>query len=397
MDTSIPFKYCQDTLEPIGLVTYAVIDEQLNSWGYAKTAYGQDQGVPLAGLLLEFSRQDPNHSLSDYFGKTASTAKTDQEEGQTEGDKKRAPATRLRLFRELVTSDLPVRQIDLVQRIGEYHVLLSHHLKSLKERRVISYESTEQGEPFSIYGFESDHPPTVVPAYRSNRRLTNDLWQILAQNPQRTYTIEEMAGVYLEANPHALDFNMDYLRPRISGVLNHLHKRGFASRQKFSCYYKSAITLSDGQRAKIGKLVGLIDGFQNQKPEIMALGRQMADYFMANPTETTRLMAKAREHSSHANQRDATQTKEAVIYYLTASPQSTAKKIRQGLQNEDISLSDRRIGQLLLELLRSGEIVATVQKGIKYYSLRSRPAAKGARQKEGKSGKRLVAEREAEY
>ena len=71
-----PFGYCEDSLSPIGLVTKEVIDELGTTFGYARTEYGEQVGVPLAGLLLDFSRRHPeNVSLYRLFWSTASSSK----------------------------------------------------------------------------------------------------------------------------------------------------------------------------------------------------------------------------------------------------------------------------------------------------------------------------------
>lgn len=51
------FKYCERSLSPIGLVAKEVVDPNLNTYGYARTEYGERIGVSLAGLLLDFSRK----------------------------------------------------------------------------------------------------------------------------------------------------------------------------------------------------------------------------------------------------------------------------------------------------------------------------------------------------
>lgn len=76
MNREGPFKYCQNSLSPIGLVTHEVINPDLSTYGYMKTEYGEKIGVPLAGLLLDFSLRHPDFSLQDFFASTSSPSQS---------------------------------------------------------------------------------------------------------------------------------------------------------------------------------------------------------------------------------------------------------------------------------------------------------------------------------
>ncbi|MBI2036380.1 hypothetical protein HYT17_02015 [Candidatus Microgenomates bacterium] len=365
-----PFEYCQNSLSPIGLVAYKVADQQSNTYGYAITPYGQKQGQVLAGLLLDFSTEDPRHWLGDYFGQTSSNSKPGRTESGEEKDKKRAPGTRLKIFWELVTTHLPIREIDLMVGLGEKdNSTTSKHLNSLQERGIIGFQSVEHDQPFSIYGFNSDHPSIAVPAYKRRPKLTESIWQILTQHPQQTWTIEQMKTVYLEDRPEAANLQQDSLGKTIGRVLNHLYSQGFASRQRFSEEYRSEITLDDEQRTRLVKLLALIDGFQNQNPQILALGRARAEEMIADPLKTAKLMAKVREHSSHINPNASAQTQEDILAYLADNPDSTIRQIRQDLKRQKINLSAQRILALLIGLAREDKIVKEKRKGIIYVRL----------------------------
>lgn len=118
MGHMIPFQYCSLSLSPIGLVAKETIDQQLGIYGYQITELGQELGVPLAGLLLDFSKRH-NISLNRFFGSTTSRARMAQvEQGAGEADfKKRAPLTTVKILRELVTSpSLPIRETDILNQ-----------------------------------------------------------------------------------------------------------------------------------------------------------------------------------------------------------------------------------------------------------------------------------------
>lgn len=69
----IPFQYCKDSLEPIGLVAREVTtDGGLQRVGYVKTEKGEQLGEELAGYLLSFSLRHQDYSLIDILGSTTS-------------------------------------------------------------------------------------------------------------------------------------------------------------------------------------------------------------------------------------------------------------------------------------------------------------------------------------
>lgn len=138
---SLQFNYCQNSLAPIGLVAKEVVEGGvvLQTYGYMTTEYGEAVGKHLAALLLGFSRAHPDFSLYDFFGATQSTSNTDPR------NKKRAPLERMRILWELVTATLPIRQVDLTERLGKDHrqSLIGNHLRELARKRVIEYNAND--------------------------------------------------------------------------------------------------------------------------------------------------------------------------------------------------------------------------------------------------------------
>lgn len=130
---SLPFDYCEYSLAPIGFVTKEVLDPNLGTYGYIKTDRGEKLGMPLVGLLLKFSQKYPGHALVDFFASTVSSTSKSQEiatvTGETTEFRKRSPVFNLKIFRGLISApDLPIREADLMQRIGEsHHSIVGEH------------------------------------------------------------------------------------------------------------------------------------------------------------------------------------------------------------------------------------------------------------------------------
>lgn len=139
----VPFKYCKKSLAP-DFVEEIFTPDQL-TYGYAIKKYGKDFGVPRAGLLLKWSLDHTKYSLYQMFAGTQSTRfKKDGE------DKKRAPETRLKIFKFLLANPKSViREADIAVALGEDRRIIENHLVNLFANGVIHYETVERGQPIS--------------------------------------------------------------------------------------------------------------------------------------------------------------------------------------------------------------------------------------------------------
>jgi len=195
--TSGPFRYCQDSLAPIGLVAQEIINPDMSIHGYVKTEYGRNIGDPLVGLLLDFSLKYPDYSLTDFFSVTTSSS-IDREMDRA-SFKKRSPTTRIKLFWEILTLDLPVREIDLAKRLKEDPANVGNHLFNLSDAGIISYDVITRGKPRTFYlfsGTDSETEPTPVYGYKP---LTSFVWQVFKNNPDKEWTIELLIEEYKKA------------------------------------------------------------------------------------------------------------------------------------------------------------------------------------------------------
>lgn len=227
---SVPFKYCLSSLSPIGLVTQEVTTRGGHEViGYMKTAYGQQTGNALAGLLLDFSLQHPDYSLQDLFGQTASVAQPIQVEEIV--FKTRAPLTRLRIFLALLTSpSLPIREVDLLEQL-EYPrnqaSFMQNHLQELYGNRVISYESARREEPYVFYQLLATHLQQDPEPYRTFQSLSKFVWETIRDNPDQEWTAEAFAQQYAAVHQRPLN---KYLTNTVSGILSSFTNQGYMRR-----------------------------------------------------------------------------------------------------------------------------------------------------------------------
>lgn len=328
MNRQVSFDYCQKSLSPIGLVTREVINPDLSAYGYIKTDYGDKIGVPLAGLLLDFSLRHPDFSLQDFFGRTHSSSQS-QEIDETEY-KKRAPITRLKIFWEILTSSPLIQTRDIVKQIGYASTAenIGKHLFNLSRNGLLSYEAVTKGEAHVFYRLSETPPFSEPEPYDRDRKLTNFAYQLLKEDGNREWSaevIKERYQQYLETQVKSL-LNEKNLMGRISSILSHLVKKGYARRRKFIGGQKgSEVTLTEEQRKVLLELVTLLDRFQNQDPAVLELGKRLASQIITNSEKVSLLFAKAKERSSDAGSLPIQETADDILRIVSSYPGSTNK------------------------------------------------------------------------
>lgn len=130
----IAFKYCQNSLEPIGAVAKSTFDGRRGPiTAFAATEFGTESGLPFAGALLDWSLMYPDISLQKVFGPTATTGMT------------RSPSTRYLLYSALLTGDSDgVAYTDIADTLVDYDIdkkVLDSQLRTLDDLKVVSVES----------------------------------------------------------------------------------------------------------------------------------------------------------------------------------------------------------------------------------------------------------------
>jgi len=355
------FRYCRNSLVPNGLAARGAIDANLNTSGYVKTDYGEKVGDPFAGLLLDWSKRFTNVSLYRIFGSTHSSSTPREIELQPETIvyKNRSPVLRRKIFRELVASELPIREADLAQKIGEKPEKISQHLISLQRYNVVTYDARKTDEPYTFYKASANRPEHAPSSYRRDSILTQKVYQIFLSDLEKRWTAKDLVDRIIQEEPEREENRKD-LVDRISKVTFHLQRNGYLERGKFSGDVQSEITLTEEQKEPLVDLVNTLDAFQNQDPQILHRGRQLAAYFVAHPQDLSRLMLKAKEHSSHANPTSTAETEEHILSIIGKYPDSVASQIRDVLEEEyNKSISEHRVRAFLNHLKQQERIVGT--------------------------------------
>lgn len=343
----VPFySYCRRSFAPAGLVDVALRDENLEASRYAATPYGADLGVALAGHLLAYSEKNPDISLSRVFGHSS--------------------FIRFRIFQELLSGTLPMREADLVKKLNKTPHLIGDHLRALRRNGIISYDSTHIDEPYARFRLISDRPDEPPPAWMRNVTFTNEIYRIVIENPVMELNADTILPLLVYRNPSLMRNEADKRR-RIAAVLSHLEKHGYIKRLKFGFYQQSEINLTEEQRSRLGPLVGIIERFLTQDPQFLAKGRSEAYQIAGDQRRFSALLQKARETSANANEASSAETMKQIITILYSNPRATNREIQEHLRTEfDRDISTSAVARLT-KILSSGGFISISDKGTGFH------------------------------
>lgn len=366
---SVQFQYCEQTLAPIGLVAKETLNSDLSTYGYQITEYGQEIGIPLAGLLLDFSRIYENVSLRDIFGSTSSKyplegkdEEMEIEEDVSSGDKKRAPGTRLKILWELVTNDKPLRLIDIAHsNEEEFSIKFGSHLRQLAKSGIVSYQVREHSKPFTIYILNQVRPKSPYIPYTDMPVLAQKVYSVMEKHPDKRWIRSELTEAVLNEHPELYD-GRKTLSGSINQVLSDLRRQRYVIIDKFSNEMQSEISLTPEQRSMITDLLMIIDGVQRRDPATLEKGRVYAAYFLTHPEVVADLMIKAKEHSPGANA-NSQKTLEEVLAIIRDQPAITSVGIVEMLEARfGRRLTTKTIGSYLSTLQEKQLIKQMVKK-----------------------------------
>lgn len=336
MDRSGPFQYCSHSLAPIGLVAKETLNSDLSTYGYQITEDGKELGIPLAGLLLDFSERH-NISLSELLGSTLSSSSKEkimQTEKEETDFKKRSPSTTLKIFYELLTSSsLPIREADLGKRIGEKNSFnLTSHLIRLSKLGLIEYKAIEVNKPFSSYKLSPNIPEGKLPIDSKRPTLTLLILNILKEHPNKFFTIREVYN-FLPQEQKGSSKKKNLLG-RISNVLSFLRKHDYANIEKFHLGKQSEINVKEEARIVLTEFLEIMYGFQNQDREILEKGRKLARAIIIDPKRVSNLLRRAKEVSSYANRSSIEETQKHILSIIFSNPGITNREIQKLLERK---------------------------------------------------------------
>lgn len=369
MGLSVPYQYCRDSLAPIGLVAKEVINSDLSTFGYMKTEYGNSMGDSLAGLMLDFSLRYPEFSVQELFGKTGSSADLKEVEGID--FKNRSPITRVKIFWELLTSNLPVRREDIAKNIGEQDNKIGTHLQTLSKDGIILYESANPWDIFSHFKFSETAPQEEPKPFAMSRgslpTYTQFALNLIRSNPDKEWTSDEVGDRYFESTGDRT--SREHAAHLATSVLSYLAKEGYINRRGFSSRNHSEVNLTEEQKNMLFDLVFMLDNFQSQDPDILNFGKRRLKEVLSGQALTSQLILKAKEHSSGAHKIPLSESAEQVYQIISTGPASTRDEIYEALKNQGRKVSPKSVVRFLNSLVLEGKVIKKTDRGLSRYEI----------------------------
>ncbi|HVZ11843.1 MAG TPA: hypothetical protein VG965_02330 [Patescibacteria group bacterium] len=360
-----PIQYCFNSFEPIGLVAKEALRADFSTDGYFKTPKGEAQGEALAGLVLDFSLRYPNFSLQDFFS-VPSSSSAGEKIGEGEEYKERAPLVRLKILQRLLSMDKPIRISDVVNNLGEDYERIRVHLESMRDWKIIDYDSISYGKNFSFYKLSDEAPqedPDLI--YNTERIYPQFVYRLLKDHPNRVWTREEIGEEYIKSGISKKSLKNATMIA--AGILNLLKERGYAERSKFGSGLQSEISLQDDQRIMIRDLVTTLSRFQNQNVGALEFGRRRLRDILVDGPAVSRLIAKAKEHSIYANRQSKADTADVIYAIVLDNSGCAIRDIQKKLKDAGKKLQVPSIRTIMQLLVADGRVGFKVEKGIHYY------------------------------
>lgn len=292
--------YCSWRMTDVGLVD----PDDGPPITYTITQYGQNIGIPLAGLLLDFSLRHNDIFLNKLFGQSHSSSPIVDTVVNNSGDeiesKKRSPAIRLSIFRALVNLNLEdARKQDLMDRLMEKDPhIIQYNLRKLDDAGIINYAYAGRREPIVNVRIDDNCPAVIVPliTYKTfSIRVFEALRQFQQLHPGEFLTIDAIVSLLPK------EARYKKVKSSVSIVLSHFERLGYIMREGFTRYARTHIDIPPHMKEMIAELLSIIDRFKQLDPEIIEQGNRLADFFGSHPNEVATLMEKAREASDHAH------------------------------------------------------------------------------------------------
>lgn len=278
---STPYNYLVNSLSPIGMVAKEFINKDEGKIGYELTAKGENVGIPLAGILMDFASRH-NLALSQLFGDTTS-----------KNPDARAGGIRWRLFQGLATQqpDIPISITGLAQSVEESIQRTTTNLSELSEIGLIHYESGTK-RPAQTYKVDLDALQTHALKMRGK---SLEVAEYILTAGIDACTVASLAEGLTGAHPVE---NTPIFRSNLKSILKNLEKIGITERTVENSG-DAKVMVSTKQQDILQELVQLIDDLQNGVVSTYNKGRELAQSIKNNPDLVASLLAHEKAVSVH--------------------------------------------------------------------------------------------------
>ncbi len=369
----LPLKYCEQSFEPIGGVVKSKILRR-NRWiaAYELTDKGRNEGLALAGLILDWSIRYPEVSVQDVFGNTQSKTAN------------RSPANRLAILESILTSadeapSFPEIAADHPDKTDFENVIWNMRGSSFEKVTSISTNRKNYDPLLSLYVPEVDvrkprqkMKPETQAIYRTLEYLrdTNGI-EAISMNDFVDLVEETNTDIDPKLVRKALMMQVVSGKKGLIGIALAENGRGELGDEK-----ASRISIKPEHQEAISELVNALHNFR------FGIGHQnwrdVALAITANPEFASHIMAKAYENSPKIRaRRNPESLGSAIVSIIQAQADSlSVPQLREKLADEkNILVGKNAIRNVLGRLVSSSILVVeqreTIEHGqgqnLKYY------------------------------
>jgi hypothetical protein len=341
--------WCNGSLEPNGLVVRAESDRSPTQ--VAISEKGRAQGLPLAGLLLDFS-EVYEIPLNAVFGGTASRYGL------------RSPLIRYRLIGKLLTHSKGTTLQALVESSGAAaQPIIQKHLRKLSVAGLVEYNDWDEGVNQTRYRL-------VDRGYEPQSRATPWLAQAVKRLRQtETVTIDEFVAHYRSKLPRETSgLSRDQISRQTVSKLFHLVKRGVVDKPEGrSANQTVPVRLTKEQAEMWTDLIGRLKSFRLQEPEALDQYGQLAYDLLRYPGHVASLLNRSAEASALARTDTKKDLSTAVLSVLvTSGPLNMRNLVAEVSRQQGRTYSGWGIASVARELAGQGVVEVTEDRVLSY-------------------------------
>lgn len=372
-----PIGYCEQSLEPVGLVAKGVVasgDGQLTAFkANDDEPHAVDMGHAMSGALLEWSLEFPDLSLQQTLGVTAKKGKF------------RTPEVRYRMYKALLDDfSQEISYTDIGNQLHETGIDLHTvyaNFTALTDSEILETHTLDAASDISlqIVNPNPNHTMQQSEQLRPEIKLTYDALQTLWAAGKREITFHDFMSVATKLEP---DIDVADLRSvwysgasakseNMPGLK--LSTRTIKDRNKFS-----SVALNPDHDEAIMELVIRLDDVATGQPDVLEKYKDRANDILGSTGATAKIFAKAKEFSATAAGADegGEETEQRILSLFKELGSMTVKETTEQLGSNGRKLSRGSVVRYLNLLADKGALKVDVRRGdasnrrrVQFYSL----------------------------
>jgi Fe2+ or Zn2+ uptake regulation protein len=372
-----PIAYCEQSLEPVGLVAKGVVasgDGQLTAF---KANDDQPQAVKIghaiSGALLDWSLEFPDLSLQRTLGVTAKKGKF------------RTPEVRYRMYKALLDDfSQEISYTDIGNQLNttgiDLHTVYAN-LTAVTDSEILETHTLDSARDITlqIVNPNPNHNMQQSVGLKPEIRLAYDALKNLWAAGKREITFEDFVSAATNLDPDmdiadlrsAWHYGSSARSENMPGLK--LIDRTIKDMKKFS-----TVSLNPKHDEAVMELVIRLDDVATGEPDVLEKYKERANDIVGNRIDMAKIFAKAKEFSANAAGADegSEETERRILSLFRQLGSMTVKEMTEQLGSNGRKISRSSIIRYLNLLEEKGALKVDVHRGdasnrrrIQFYSL----------------------------